>query len=312
MLASRKRDVNDLQDKLSEKERNILDLKAKVEEVEGSLASSQSQLDQEAKLAGARVEKVSKDNEELRLKKGEMESQLRSLTTDIESAQHQNEVLTIKIVEKEQHIKEVHQQVESMKVTMERQQREMNDRCERSSQDTLAIQDLNSRLDGERSRSDEIQKYCGELEAERDTMLAKLDDHQQIKEQLAAYQERETMLLDNIEDLKQKHAFTLTEFESERAELNDVVQRSKTLVDDKLEQFKSQQAKFETLQAENRELNNYKRQVLQLEQDKRVLESSSAANSRANSLAPSSTAGLATNSILSCFLRDCLSSWSTY
>ena len=87
-----------------------------------------------------------------------------------------------------------------------------------------------------------------------------------------------------------------------------MVQRSKTLLDDKLEQFKSQQAKFETLQAENRELNNYKRQVLQLEQDKRVLESSSAANSRANSLAPSSTAGLATNSFLSCFLFDCLSS----
>ena len=50
-----------------------------------------------------------------------------------------------------------------------------------------------------------------------------------------------------------------------------------------MEQFKTQQAKFETLQAENLQLNNYKRQVLQLEQDKRVLEST---NSRAPSLAP--------------------------
>ena len=38
------------------------------------------------------------------------------------------------------------------------------------------------------------------------------------------------------------------------------------------------------MQAENLQLNNYKRQVLQLEQDKRVLESST--NSRAPSVAP--------------------------
>ena len=73
--------------------------------------SSQSQLEEETKLAGARVDRISKENEDLRSRKGEMESHLRSLTTDFEQSQHQNELLSIKIVEKEQHIKEVHQQV---------------------------------------------------------------------------------------------------------------------------------------------------------------------------------------------------------
>ena len=84
MLATRKRDVNDLQDKLSEKERQILDLNAQIEQIQGSLVSSQSQLEEETKLAGARVDRISKENEELRAKKGEMESQLRAVTTDFE------------------------------------------------------------------------------------------------------------------------------------------------------------------------------------------------------------------------------------
>ena len=112
-----------------------------------------------------------------------------------------------------------------MKVSIERQQREMAERHERASQDQASIEDLNTRLDGERTRSDEIQKYCGELETERDAMVAKLEDHDRVKDLLTVHEEREAMLLNNIEDLKQKHAFTLKEFESERAELNDVVQR---------------------------------------------------------------------------------------
>ena len=82
------------------------------------------------------------------------------------------------------------------------------------------------------------------------------------------------MLLRNIEDLKQKHEFAVEEFDAERAELNEVVQRSKKLVQDKLEDFKVQQSKFEQLQAENNQLNSYKRQVLLLEQEKRTWESS--------------------------------------
>ena len=82
------------------------------------------------------------------------------------------------------------------------------------------------------------------------------------------------MLIRNVQDLKQKHEFAVEEFDAERAELNEVVQRSKKLVQDKLEEFKVQQAKFEQLQAENNQLNSYKRQVLLLEQEKRSWESS--------------------------------------
>ena len=42
-------------------------------------------------------------------------------------------------------------------------------------------------------------------------MVAKLEDHQQIKDKLASYQENKTVLLDKIEDLKKKLASTLTD-----------------------------------------------------------------------------------------------------
>jgi len=272
MMAGRKAEVHQLQDKMSERDRQILDMKAQCEELRGSLQSSESKLEEEVKLSKARLDKMSGEVEDLRTKRGEIESQLRSVQADYESCSHQNEVLSIKIVEREQHIKEVTTQVESMKVSMERQQREMAERGERATQDLKAIGDLEGRLEGERNRVDEIQAACGELECERDNLKAKVEDFETVKRSLAEHEERESMLLNNIEDLKQKHAFSCAEFDAERAELNDVLARSKHLVEEKLEQFKSQQAKFEQLQAENLHLNSYKRQVLQLEQEKKALE----------------------------------------
>ena len=143
LLALRKREVNHLQEKLSGKVKNVLDHKAMGRE-------------------------VSREKEELRVKEDEIEARIRSLATDIESAQHENGVLWIRITKKKRLIREAHQQVESMKVTMDCQQ------CE--------VEDLNSRLESESSRSYEIQKHCKEWEAERVTMVAKLEDHQQIKD----------------------------------------------------------------------------------------------------------------------------------
>ena len=143
MLALRKHEAKDLQEKLLEREKHVQDLKAIERE-------------------------VSREKEELRVKKEAMEDRIRSLATDIESVQHENGVLSIKITKKKRQIREAHQKVESMKVTMDRQQ------CE--------IEDLNSRLESESSRSYEIQKHCKEWEAERVTMVAKLEDHQQIKD----------------------------------------------------------------------------------------------------------------------------------
>ena len=84
MLALRKHEVNDLQEKWSEKERHLQDLKA----MEGEVSRDNEEL---------RMKKgeVSNDNKELRVKKEVMEARIRSLTTDIESAQYQNGVLSI-------------------------------------------------------------------------------------------------------------------------------------------------------------------------------------------------------------------------
>jgi hypothetical protein len=63
------------------------------------------------------------------------------------------------------------------------------------------------------------------------------------------------------------------EFQAERHELNEVVQRSKQLLTEKIEEFKWQKNEYDKLVAENQQLNCYKRNILMLEQEKRELES---------------------------------------
>ena len=150
----------------------------------------------------------------------------------------------------------------------------MSDRMERTTQDAQAIEDLQKGIELERSRVDEMQVAHAEVEGDRDTLKEKMKEYERLKEQQSEMEERESMLIRNIEDLKQKHEFTIEEFDAERSELNEVVQRCKILLQEKLEEFKAQQSKFEQLQAENNQLNSYKRQVLLLEQEKRNLEAS--------------------------------------
>ena len=64
---------------------------------------------------------------------------------------------SIRIVEKEQQYKEVRTQVESMRVTYEKHQRELNERLERTVQEKSSMQDLTRALDEERRRVDELQ-----------------------------------------------------------------------------------------------------------------------------------------------------------
>jgi chromosome segregation ATPase len=274
LMSSHKSQMNNVQDRLSEKEQNILELNAKISDVEGKLSMTVSSMNDEAKVTETRIEKMLNENEDIRAKKGESDAMIRSLQTDYDSATHQNEVLYIKIVEKEEHIRQVTTQVESMKISFEKTQRELSERMDRTGQDTLAIEDLHKEIEVERSRVDEMQLAYAEIEGERDTLQEKYKDHDILKEQQAETEERESMLIRNVEDLKQKHEFAVEEFDAERSELNEVVQRSKKLVQDKLEEFKVQQFKFEQLQAENNQLNSYKRQVLLLEQEKRGWESS--------------------------------------
>ena len=77
---------------------------------------------------------------------------------------------------------------------------------------------------------DELQVALGEVESERDNLLEMKEKMQNTKRGLSESEERENLLLKDIEDLKAKHAFAQAEFEQERDELNDVVTKSKLLL----------------------------------------------------------------------------------
>ena len=48
--------------------------------------------------------------------------------------------------------------------------------------------------------------------------------------------------------------------------MNDVVQKSKVLLQEKIDEFKNHKRKYEDLAAENQQFNSYKRNVMILEQ----------------------------------------------
>ena len=85
-------------------------------------------------------------------------------------------------------------------------------------------------MDGERLRVDELQVALGEAELERDGLLEMKDKMEVTQRRLSEMEERETLLLKDIDDIKGKHAFAQAEFEKERDELNDVVTKSKVLL----------------------------------------------------------------------------------
>ena len=70
----------------------------------------------------------------------------------------------------------------------------------------------------------------GEVESERDQFLEFKDKMEQSQRIMVEMEERETLLLKDIEDTKAKHAFAQAEFETERDELNDLVTKSRLLL----------------------------------------------------------------------------------
>ena len=141
-----------------------------------------------------------------------------------------NSELSIRIVEKEQQYKEVRTQVESMRVTYEKHQKELNERLERSVAENSAMSELQRALDAERLRVDELQVALGDVESERDSLLLIKDKMQGTQRSMSDMEERETLLIKDIDDLKAKHAFAMAEFEQERDELHDAVTKSKLLL----------------------------------------------------------------------------------
>jgi chromosome segregation ATPase len=156
-LASKKVEVNSLQDQISEKDCFILELEAKISDLDGKFSTISSSAEDEAKMLSARIDKMANDNEELRTKKRQLESSMRKLENEMDSMSSSNSELTVRIVEKETQYKQVRSQVESMRVTYEKHQRELNERLERSVQDNSVVDDLQKALDGERLRMDELQ-----------------------------------------------------------------------------------------------------------------------------------------------------------
>lgn len=273
MKIGRKTEVNTLQDQISERDRAILDLKANLEEMQTQITNLTSIQVDEAKIHEAKLGKLNAENEELRVKKRDLESTLKTIQADFDQMSHQKEDLNIKVVEKEKQVREFTSQVQTMRVTYEKTQKELSEKIEKSSQDGQALKEVEKALHEERLRVDELQIALAEAESERDSARSKSKDLQKVKQHNNHLEEENQALKRDVGDLKQKLAFSEQESQSERAELNEVVQQSKDLLREKLEEFKVQKQQYETLKAENQQLNSYRRDVMILEQEKRDLES---------------------------------------
>ena len=121
--SSKKSEVHNLQDKISEKDRTILDLQAQISNLSSTLSSKTSSAEDETKMLSAKIDKLSNESEDLRGKKRELESNVRKLENELETTSQSNSELSIRIIEKEQQYKEVRTQVESMRVTYEKHQK---------------------------------------------------------------------------------------------------------------------------------------------------------------------------------------------
>ena len=142
MLAQKKDEVNVLQDKISERDRVILDFESNISDLSAKITDLETSAQDETKLMTAKLDRVSVENEELRGKKRELESSVRRMENEMETVSQTNSELSVRIIEKEQQYKEVRTQVESMRVTYEKHQRELNERLERSVQENSAMSEL--------------------------------------------------------------------------------------------------------------------------------------------------------------------------
>ena len=159
-----------------------------------------------------------------------------------------------------------------MKISYEKHTKELSEKLEKTQLETEGMTEIQKALDLERIRVDDLQVALGEVESERDTLTDKLRDHDILVSTSSSLEEQNSSLVKDVTDLKQKLAFIQEEFDVERTELNDVVHKSKVLLQEKIEEFKAQKLQYDTLLSDNAEMNTYKRNVMILEQEKRELE----------------------------------------
>ena len=77
----------------------------------------------------------------------------------------------------------------------------MNERLERSVQENSAMVELQTALNGERLRVDELQIALGEVESERDNLLELKEKLQVTQRGISESEERENLLLKDIEGI---------------------------------------------------------------------------------------------------------------
>lgn len=112
----------------------------------------------------------------------------------------------------------------------------------------------------------------GEAESERDQLQSKMSDHAQLLRHNASLEEQTSRLTKTADDQRNQLEFIQKQHEAERQEMNEVIQNSKMLLEEKIEEFKEQRKRYDELATENQELSHLKRTVMILEQEKRELE----------------------------------------
>jgi len=272
ILKSKKTDINNLKDQLSEKEITIMDLQANIKTLDEKLHNLESTMEGEATLATTKIEKISGENEALRRSKYELENSVKNVTIEKDHIIHLNEDLSIRIVEFEVQVKEMRSQYESLQMEYQKQTFELKEKTEKANLDNGSLADLQKSLDDERFRVDELQVSLNDIEAERDQLSRNLKTMESQNNELNKVNEHNENLRFEVAELTKKNEFLFAEIAKERLRLESKIETLVDSLEEKKKEYSIKEFEVSQLQTENSDLTSYKRQVLMLEQEKRDME----------------------------------------
>lgn len=257
---------------LSEKEIQVMDLEASVKTLKESIHNIESTLEGEAALASTKIEKMSKENEDLRRIKYELESSVKNITVEREHIVVLNEELNVRIVEFEVQVKEMRSQYESLQVEQQKQALVLRERNERAAQDSGALSELQEVLDRERGRADDLQVSLNDSETERESLGKRLQTAEAKADQFDQVDQQNQHLAQEVGELTKKNEFLFGEIAKERVRLEAKLETLAEALEEKKKEYSIKEFEVSQLQSENLQLISYKRQVLTLEQEAREME----------------------------------------
>jgi len=272
ILKSKKMDINNMKDQLSEKEILVMDLEANIKTFEEKVRNLESTMEGEANLASTKIEKISGENEALRRSKYELENSVKNVTIEKDHIIHLNEDLSIRIVEFEVQVKEMRSQYESLQMEYQKQTFELKEKTEKANLDHGSLADLQKLLDDERFRVDELQVSLNDVEAERDQLSKNLSTLESQNKELNKVNDLNENLRIEVAELTKKNEFLFSEIAKERLRLESKIETLAESLEDKKKEYSIKEFEVSQLQSENSDLTSYKRQVLMLEQEKRDIE----------------------------------------